>query len=405
MHAETRTPLILLFSITGVVLLIACANIANLLLARSAGRATEMAVRLSLGATRRQLLVQLLTESCLLAVLGGLVSLLVANITLGLALAASADRYRAYAAFALHWNVVGFAALLSIGTGLLFGLYPALQSTKPDLVTTLRAGSGKLAGERASARFRTSLVTAQIALSMALLVAAGLFVKSLVNVATVRSRPQDRSRRDVRVSPELNGYTSAQSAQFFARLEEALGAIPGVNGVSSSLVPLLAGNNWGATSPCRDSRRVPTPTPTRASTKSVRATSRRSACRCSAAASSPVADAAQAPRVAVVNETFAKKFGLGRDAVGKFMGERRQRLAQHRDRRTDQGREVLGGEAGDATALHDPDAPGHARSVRSAFYVRTAGDPAPVVRAIPGVVSEARSESAGRRVSRRCRSR
>ncbi len=259
MHAETRTPLILLFSITGVVLLIACANIANLLLARSAGRATEMAVRLSLGATRQQLLVQLLTESCLLAVLGGIVSLLVANITLGLLSQLLPTDTAHTLAFALHWNVVGFAALLSIGTGFLFGLYPALQSTKPDLVTTLRAGSGKLAGERASARFRTSLVTAQIALSMALLVAAGLFVKSpcvatvqrhrqrdlrtcgiaglrslvtaqialsmallvaaglfvksLVHVATVQLGLTVDRVVTFSVSPELNGYKSAQSAQ------------------------------------------------------------------------------------------------------------------------------------------------------------------------------------------------
>src|SRR6185437_9515146 len=146
-HGQVRTPMILLFSITAVVLLIACANIANLLLARCANRSTEMAVRLSLGGTRGQLMSQLLTESCLLAALGGLASLVVARLTLGMFVALLPPDSGEALTFTLQWPVVAFAAALSIGTGFLFGIVPALQSTRPDLVTTLRAGSGKLAGE------------------------------------------------------------------------------------------------------------------------------------------------------------------------------------------------------------------------------------------------------------------
>src|SRR5438093_194954 len=147
-HSEARTPLLLLFSITAIVLVIACANIANLLLARAANRALEMAVRLSLGATRRQLLIQLLTESCLLALLGGAASLLVAHWTLGLIASILPPDASDSLHFQLQMPVVFFAAALSIGTGLLFGLFPALHSTRPDLVTTLRANSGKTSGAR-----------------------------------------------------------------------------------------------------------------------------------------------------------------------------------------------------------------------------------------------------------------
>jgi predicted permease len=386
MHGQTRTPLILLFSITAVVLLIACANIANLLLARSAGRATEMAVRLSLGATRRQLLVQLLTESCLLAVLGGVVSLFVANLTLGLLSRLLPSDTAHTLAFALHWNVVGFAAVLSIGTGFLFGLYPALQSTKPDLVTTLRAGSGKLAGERASARFRTSLVTAQIALSMALLVAAGLFVKSLVNVATVQLGLKADHVVMFSVSPELNGYTAARSAQFFMRLEEALGAVPGVNGVSSSLVPILTGSNWGSDVAVQGFKKGPDTDANARFNEVGPGYFRTLGMTVLSGREFTASDASGAPRVAVVNETFAKKFGLGREAVGKFIGNGRGDSLNI---------EIVGlikdakysGVKQEMQPLFMTPARQDTTLGSLAFYVRTAGDPSQLIRAIPGVVA------------------
>jgi predicted permease len=386
MHKETRTPLILLFSITGVVLLIACANIANLLLARSANRATEMAVRLSLGATRRQLLAQLLTESCLLAILGGIVSLAVARLTLGLLSQLLPQDTASTLSFSLDWQVLGFAALLSIATGFLFGLYPALQSTRPDLVTTLRAGSGKLAGERSSARFRLSLVTAQIALSMTLLVAAGLFVKSLRHVATVQLGLQPDRVVTFRVSPELNGYTPARSAQFFQRLEDALQAVPGVTGVSSSLVPLLANSNWGSDVSVQGFQKGPDTDANSRFNEVGAGYLRTLGMTLVSGREFTAADVSGAPRVAMVNETFAKKFGLGRDAVGKFMGTG--------------GRESLSvqiiGLVKDAkySEVKQKVPPLFMTPVRQdttlgslSFYVRTAGDPVQLVRAIPGVIS------------------
>jgi predicted permease len=322
-HTEARTPMLLLLGITGIVLLIACANIANLLLVRGANRAMEMAVRLSLGATRGQLLAQLLTESVLLAILGGLVSLLVAQWTLGLITAILPSDAVESLQFRIQTPALLFAAAVSIGTGLLFGLFPALNSTRPDLVSTLRSGAGKHSGARAAARFRTSLVTAQIALSMALLASAGLFIKSLRNVSKAELGLKPDNVVTFAISPELNGYTPARSKALFARAEEELAAIPGVTGVTSSLVPVLSGSNWGTDVNVEGFKREP----------DVDANARYSevgpdyfkvlGIPLLAGREFTTADELGAPKVAIVNQAFVKKFNLGRDVIGKRMGSGR----------------------------------------------------------------------------------
>ncbi len=319
MSGEARMPLTLLFGVTAFVLLIACANIANLLLARSAARASEMAVRLSLGASRRQLIGQLLLESCLLAAFGGVAGVVVARWTLDLII----SLLPADAAASLHMQIDGtamlFAGALALGTGLLFGLFPALHSTRPDLVSTLKGTAGQPSGARAAARFRSSLATAQIALSMALLVMAGLFTKSLINVSRVDLGVKVDNVVTFGVSPSLNGYTPERSKQLFERLEDELAAQPGVAGVADSIVPLVAGNNWGnsvsvegfPSGPDVDSTsRFNEVGPGYFRTLGVPLISGREFTR---------ADALGAPKVAIVNEAFAKKFNLGRDAVGKRM--------------------------------------------------------------------------------------
>jgi predicted permease len=321
MHKQTKSPLTLLLCTTGIVLLIACANIANLLLARGAGRSLEMAVRLSLGATRWQLLRQLLTESCLLALMGGAVSLLVAYWTLhlisSLLPADTADTLR----FGLQGSAIIFTAVLSVGTGLLFGIFPALNSTRPDLASTIRAGTGKHSGARAAARFRTSLVTVQIALSMALLISAGLFVKSLGNVSKVDLGFRVDSMATFLIEPELNGYDAAHSRQLFTRLHEQLAALPGVTSVSEALVPLLAGNNWGQDVNVEGFKKGPDTDansrynevgPGYLKTVGMTLLSGREF---------TMSDVHGAPKVAMVNQAFAKKFGLGANAVGKHMSD------------------------------------------------------------------------------------
>jgi len=319
MHERTRMPLLLLVGITAVVLLIACANIANLLLARGANRGMEMAVRLALGASRRQLFTQLLTESCVLAVLGGLTSLVVARWTLQAAVAILPADTGAVLHPELRAPILFFAAMLAIGTGLLFGFFPALHSTRPDLVATIRANTGQLSSARASTRFRTILVTAQIALSMALLISAGLFIKSLANVSRVDLGVKVENVVTFGVSPELNGYTSARSHNFFRDVEQSLAAMPGVNGVAASMVPLLSGSNWGTDVSVEGFKSEPDVDNNARYNEISAGYFRTLGVPLLAGREFTASDVAGAPKVAIVNEEFARKFNLGREAVGKAM--------------------------------------------------------------------------------------
>ncbi|HKB52599.1 MAG TPA: FtsX-like permease family protein, partial [Ramlibacter sp.] len=223
--------------------------------------------------------------------------------------------------FGLQGSAVVFTAVLSVGTGLLFGLFPALHSTRPDLASTIRAGTGKHSGARSAARFRTSLVTAQIALSMALLISAGLFVKSLRNVSRVDLGIRIDSLVTFQIEPELNGYDHAHARQLFARVHEQLAALPGVTDVTESLVPLLADENWGQSVSVEGFKKGPdTDADSRYNEigpgyfKAVGITL------LSGREFTP-SDEAGSPKVAIVNQAFAKKFGLGRDAVGKRMSD------------------------------------------------------------------------------------
>ncbi len=320
-HKEAKTPLLLLFSITGIVLLIACANIANLLLVRGAGRATEMAVRLSLGATRRQLLAQLLTESCVLAVLGGIAGLVVARWTLALIASLLPADGTASLQFELQAPVVLFAAAMSVATGLLFGLFPALHATRPDLVSAIKAQAGQPSGARTAARFRTTLVTAQIALSMALLISAGLFVKSLMNVSRVDLGVKVDNVVTFALSPDLNGYDPARSRTFFERVEEELASVPGVTAVAGSMVPLLAGSNWGSSVSVQGFEKGPDTDAHAYFNRISPGYFRTLGIPLMSGREFTAADAAGAPKVAIVNEAFAKKFNLGREGVGKRMSD------------------------------------------------------------------------------------
>jgi predicted permease len=319
---DTEMPLRLLLGVTAFVLIIACANVANLLLARSAARSSEMAIRLSIGASRRQLVMQLLTESFLLAALAGGAGILVARWTLHLIESLLPVEAAATVQFELEIPALLFTAAVTLGTGLLFGLFPALHSTRPDLVTALKDQAGQPSGARAAARFRTGLATAQIALSLTLLVAAGLFTRSLVNISRVDLGLKVDNVVTFGLSPVLNGYTPQRSLQLFARLEDEIAAIPGVTGVSSSLVPLLSGSNWGSgvsvqgykAGPDTDtSARYNAIGPAYFKTLGIPLMSGREFTR---------SDSLSAPKVAIVNDAFAKKFNLGHDAVGKRMGSR-----------------------------------------------------------------------------------
>ena len=320
MRGEARTPLVLLFAITGVVLLIACANIANLLLARGAARVQEMAIRSSLGAGRGRLLGQLLTESAVLAVLGGAASLLVARWTLGLIGSLLPADEVSNLQLTLSPQVALFAGGLALVTGLLFGMYPAIHATRPNLVSSLKAGGGQPSGARSAARLRSALVTAQIALSMALLLAAGLFIKSLVNVSRVDLGLDRENLVTFSLAPALNGYGAPQSLALFERVEEEMAALPGVRSVSEALVPVLSGNSWGSSVNVEGFERGPD-TDANARYNQVGAGYFRTlGVPVLAGREFTASDNDDSLKVAIVNEAFARKFHLGgREAVGKWM--------------------------------------------------------------------------------------
>ena len=317
---NVRGPLLLLLGVAGFVLLIACANIANLLLARGAARSAEMAVRLSMGASRGRLVAQLLVESCVLGLLGGLAGVLVAQWTLQLLGSLLPSGAAEAFDFEVDRSVLLVAAALSLGTGIIFGLFPALHSTRSDLVSALKGQAGQPGGGRSAARFRVTLATAQIALAMTLLVSAGLFIRSLVNISRVDLGIRTSHLVTFRVSPELNGYTPGQSLTFFDRLEDEIGALPGVVSVAGSMVPLIAGDNWGnnvsvegfdAAPDADTNARYNVVGPGYFATLEIPVLSGREFTR---------RDAGVATKVAIVNETFARRFGLGQDAVGRHMG-------------------------------------------------------------------------------------
>jgi predicted permease len=321
MHEEATTPLILLLSVTGLVLLIACANIANLLLVRGAGRAGEMAVRLSIGANRRQLIGQLLLESLLLSTIGAALGIVVSQWTLKFIGALLPPEAAATIAFGIDSGVMLFCAAMAIGTGLISGLFPALHSTRPSLLSTLKEDAGQKGAARGARRFRTALATVQIALSMALLVAAGLFMRSLVNVTRVELGVQAENVITFNIAPELNGYTPERSRALFERIEDELAAMPGVTDVTASMVPILGGSNWGSSVSVQGFAAGPD-TDTHANYNEVGPGFFRTL-------GMPLikgreftrADGPNAAKVAIVNESFARKFNLGTDVVGKRMGQ------------------------------------------------------------------------------------
>jgi predicted permease len=319
-------PLNLLMGVTGFVLLIACANIANLLLARAAVRSGEMALRLSIGARRWQLVRQLLVEAGLMAVAGALGGLLVSRWTLNLIGSMVPAEDMATFNVGLSWPVLLFTAGLAIGTGLLFGLLPALHATRPDLVSLLKGTAGQSAGTRRAARVRMALATAQITFSMALLILAGLFTKSLLNITREDLGITVEHLVMFTVSPELNNYEPARSRAFFERAEDELAAIPGVSDVSAGLVPLIGDSNWGNDVEVENYQSGPDTDMNSRFNEVGPGYFRTAGMPLLAGREFSRADALGAGKVAIVNEAFAKKFKLGRDVVGKHIGNRGRAL-------------------------------------------------------------------------------
>jgi len=316
----SKTPLSILLGLAGFVLVIACANVANLLVTRGTVRAGEMAVRLSIGASRKQVLAQLLLEYFLLALISGVAGILAARWTLDLILSLIPAQYAALFQFSIDVPALLFAAALTLGTGLLFGLFPALHSTRLDLVKSLKGQAGQSSGARSATRFRTTLAVVQIMLSLALLVVAGLLARSLLNIGREDLGMKVDNVITFGISPSLNGYTNQHSLQLYERLEDEIASMPGVTSVTNSLVPLLSQTSYGtnihaegyqAGADADTFSRYNGVGPAYLRTLGIPLVSGREFRR---------SDASGRPRVAIVNQVFTEKFHLGRNALGKHIG-------------------------------------------------------------------------------------
>jgi predicted permease len=314
--------LYLLLGVVGVVLLIACANVANLLLARAASRRKEIGVRLALGASRGRLVRQLLTESVLLAGAGGALGLAFALWIKDGLLSVSSWGPRALET-KLDWRVLGFTIALSLLTGIVFGLAPAWRGTRVDLTPALKDAARSSSAASRSWLSR-GLVVAQVALTLVLLVGAGLFVRTLVNLQRVDPGFDTRNLLLFKVQPALIGYKDERLTQIYERMMERLEAVPGVRQVTFSNSSLLAQSNSSRPvflrsaltgTPDAEGRIQPTGG---SYINQVRENFLEAmGIPLLAGRSLSARDDARTPKVVVVNEAFARKFFPGENPVGR----------------------------------------------------------------------------------------
>ena len=305
----------IVMAVVGILLLIACVNVANLFLARARDRAREMAIRLSLGARRGVLLRQLIVESLFFAGASGIASLAIASWAIAITNKVSLPFDIGFSAdLRLSPAVLLFTLGASVVTGLLFGIAPALQATRPSLVPALK---GEAPAGRSRARASTGLVVAQMALSIVLLVCAGLFLRNLRAATTIDKGFDSGHLLIANVDPSLQGYDQARTEEFYRRLTERLAALPAVRHVSTAtLMPLgLSNNDWGVT--------IPGYTPSPNEMMSVE--SDQVGADYFASMGIPILkgrgiearDDSTAQRVLVINQHFADHFWPGQDPLGR----------------------------------------------------------------------------------------
>lgn len=323
---NARLPLLTMLAASALVLLVACLNIANLMLARGAARAGEFAVRASIGASRARLARQMLVESTVIGALGALAGLPLAAATL--VLVGSTIPVARAGAFELGLDpvTVQFALGLGLATVFAFGLFPALQLARVEPNAVLRGQSAGSAGSRFAARFRAALAVGQIALSMVALALAGLFLRSLANLDRVDLGLQVERVATFSIAPRLTGYTPDHAAQLFDRIESELATLPGVRRVASSMVPVLSNNEWGSN--------ISLPGFESASPDDMHVYYNKVGeayfdvfgMERLAGRAFEAADTAGRPKVAVVNRAFVERYGLGGSAIGtRFaFGDRRE---------------------------------------------------------------------------------
>ncbi len=247
LRQQLRQPLWLLMGIVAGVLLIACANVASLLIARATSRQKEIALRLAIGASRGRIVSQLMAESLLLSLLGSVLGLVIAQWTAGFLLGFMPTTETPHVlSSSLDGRILAFNFALALLTAVLFGLIPALRSTRPSLAPTLKESVGAVVGS-GGVRLRKGLVIAQVTLSVLLLIGAGLFIRSLRNLHSIDLGLRPESLVAFNVSPAISGYSPARSRQFYQQVITRLHAQPGVAGVGFANIGLLEGNQWDST--------------------------------------------------------------------------------------------------------------------------------------------------------------
>jgi predicted permease len=386
------TPLVVLMCLAGLVLLIACANLANLLIARAAGRQREIAIRLALGASRGAIVRQILMESLVLTVAGGVLGVALAAWTGGLLLRmVPMNGVLNSLATDPDLRVLGFTAAVAIVSGILFGLTPALQATKPNVASTLKEQAGSVLASASQVRYRKVLVVAQVALSLLLLVGAGLFLRSLRNLNNVDAGFRADRLIGFSVNPTLNGYTSARAIALFDRIGERLRSLPGVRYVSLSQTSLLTGDDWvrSVVIPGREPKEGESaPNSDTVSPGFFAALGTPLV----AGREFTVGDGPTAPRVAIINETFAKVYFEGQNPLGRqfyFSGDAKQtpieivgivKDSKYADLREEKQRFVFSPYPQQYTAG------------AVTFYVRTSQEPQLIASALRQAVREADSD-------------
>jgi predicted permease len=318
LQRDAQPPLLALCAMAGLVLLIACANVANLLLARGMVRHREFAVRAALGASRTRLLRQLTVESLLVGAMGGLLGLAVAAWTARLLVTAVSTATDAHGISpALDLRVLGFAVAASLLATLLFGLLPALRLSRTDLLSALKTQGTTSSAAVPQVRLRKILVAVQVAFTVLLLAGGGLFARTLWNLRRVDlGLPLDRLIT-FSIEPQLNGYSAQKTAALCDQLRERLASLPGVRSVAAGEVPMLVGSNSssGITVPGMENlpgdqhnsnlNRI---SPGYFSALGVPLIAGREF---------TSADGASAPKVAIVSQAMARRFFPNQDPIGR----------------------------------------------------------------------------------------
>jgi putative ABC transport system permease protein len=312
----------ILLGAVGCVLLVACTNVANLLLQRAATRQKETAIRLALGATPRRLIQQLLTESLLLALIGGVLGMLVALWSVDFLVALSPVTFPSFIKLTLDARVLGFSLLVSVLTGVLFGLAPALQAARPALNEVLKDGGRGTSGGLGRSRLLSSLVVSEIALALVLLVGAGLMIRSLQRLQAVDPGFDSDHLMTMRFSLPAQKYPRAQAEVFNQQFRERLRALPGVQAASLSTDLPLSGDTSAGPIELEGQTVVP-------ADSEVRMYRHRVTPQFFATLGIPLAkgrdftagDHAQAPNVVIISEALARRYWPGEDPIGKRLRE------------------------------------------------------------------------------------